>query len=85
MEFLVGSILGAAVLFGAQVAFPKVSDILGNIHRSRALNNAKALIAQAEANAQALAAAKALVASQPKPPTPPANPLATGPSGATGA
>jgi hypothetical protein len=86
VELFQGFVAGLVVMFLAQLAFPKVSDVIGNIHRSRALAKAKAVLAAEEARLQALAAAKAAVAAAAvAPPPAPKNPLATGPSGTTGA
>ena len=87
IEFTIGGAAGVVLTVLPQLASPKVSDVIGNVHRSRALAKAKALIATAEAQAQALAAAKAAVAAAAvKLPTPPPNPLANAsPTGATGA
>jgi hypothetical protein len=86
MELVEGFIVGLVVMFLAQLAFPKVSDVIGNVQRSHALSKAKSVLAAEQARLAALAAAQKTVAAAAKPlPTPPPNPLATGPSGATGA
>ncbi len=84
-EGIIGAFLGGFVVVLAQLASPKVTDVIGNVHRSRALSSAKAVIAAEEARLAALAAAKVTVAAAAvQLPTPPPNPLA-GPSGATSA
>jgi hypothetical protein len=83
LELISSFAFGVAATVGAQLVSPKVSDVIGNIHRSRALSKAKALIAAAEANNAALAAARKAVAAAAVPlPAPPPNPLAT--TGSTG-
>ena len=83
LEFLSGGAVGVGITVLAFVLSPKVSDVIGNIHRSRALASAKAVIAAEEARLAALAAAKVAVATAAaKLPVPPPNPLA--PSGTTG-
>lgn len=77
MELIAAFCAGVVVTIVAQLVSPKVTDVIGNWHRSRAVSKAKALIAQEAAAAAALAQAKALVASSATPPpAPPANPLA---------
>jgi hypothetical protein len=86
MEFVGVFIAGLVVMFLAQLAFPKISDVIGNVERSRSLSKAKAVLAAEQTRLANLAAAQKVIAAAAKPlPTPPPNPLATGPSGATGA
>ena len=83
IEFGIGGVVGVVLTVGAQLISPKVSDVIGNIHRSRALSSAKAALAAEAARVAALAAAqKTVAAAAVALPTPPPNPLS--PSGTTG-
>ena len=63
-------------------AGPHVATLLAAWKGSRAVKNAAALVAKAEADAAALSAARKVVASQPKPAPIGAVGAATGPTGA---
>lgn len=82
MLILLLAVSHAAVLAFGTFEGPKVVAFVGGLvakfQASRAVKNAEALVAAAEANAKALEAAKKLVASTPVA-------AATGPSGTTGA